>query len=139
MKVFFIPENLILIIYTQPCPHLKTKQNKYDEKKQRQNKIIQKLLLGVHIDLKMIKKQLKFGLMFFFQTLNFEAMLAPRFPCPWFKCLWGELQPSKELCRHQHEADQEWDHVRFIVAAVWVDIRVNTAEKEMWELADQQF
>lgn len=55
--MFFIPENLIPIIYTQPFPHLK-KQNKWPKKK----KIIQKQLVGVHIDLKTVKKQLKFGL-----------------------------------------------------------------------------
>lgn len=70
------------------------------------------------------------------KPLHFEAL---RVPCHWFKWLWGELQPSNEFCQHQHEADQEWDHVRFIVAAVWVDIRAKTAEKEMWELADQQY
>lgn len=133
----------ILIIFTQPCPHLKkntkTTEKQIWRKKQIQNKIIQKQLLGVHIDLKTVKKQLKFGLTFFFQTLNLEAMLTLRVLCPWFKWLRGELQPSNELCRHQHEADQEWDHVRYIVAAVWEDIRANTAEKEMWELADQQF
>lgn len=140
-SMFFIPENFNYLHATLSSfkKNTKTTEKQIWRKKRIQNKIIQKQLLGVHIDLKTVKKQLKFGLTFFFQTLNLEATLTLRVLCPWFKWLRGELQPSNELCRHQHEADQEWDHVRYIVAAVWEDIRANTAEKEMWELADQQF
>lgn len=49
--MFFIPENLILIIYTQPGPHLNKKQKRNMTKK-KQRQVIQKQLLGVHIDVK---------------------------------------------------------------------------------------
>lgn len=36
--MFFIPENLILIIYTQPSPHLNKKtKNKHDKEKTKTN------------------------------------------------------------------------------------------------------
>lgn len=43
--MFFIPENLILIIYTQPSPHLNKKtKNKYDKEKIDGKKIVKKQL-----------------------------------------------------------------------------------------------